>query len=865
VTGRLLTTLAGVLVATALAGAPAFGAACPGATTCPYVGSPTAVGQFGTPYFNSPSAITIDAAGNSYVADTLAHRVVKLSPSGVQLWVAGRNGGDGTSGTGDNDFNQPWAVALNSTESKLYVADRFNHRVKILDPATGAFQSKFGTFGNTDGQFNNPIGLVVDTIGLTPSDDVYVADFNNGRVQRFTSSDVFVDKVTGLTGPLGLALDSTHRLYVAEWSLHRLSRFTAAPTYAADGTVGSFGVGNAQFKQPHHIAVDGAGHVWVADAANHRIQELDSSLAFVAKYGSNGGDGTAGNGATEFNTPKGIFVRGSSVEVADSGNNRIQRLSTAGTFTTPFLSPAYTDLRLAFPTAMVFDSVSGDIWLSDTNHGRVVKFDPDTGVVTDAIGRNGGVGPAGSGTGEFNSPLGLALDSAGNLYVANQFNHRVDKFTPGGNYVTSFGNGFGTGDGFMRFPAGVAVDDAGNVYVGDTNNQRVQVFNAAGTFVRKWGRRGGDTSAGSGPGEFASGGLVGLAIAPNGNIWTTDYGTHRLQEFTPTGTFVRQVGGPGTIDGTFDQVWFFTFDGSGSLLVPEMLNRRVQVLDPVTGEFGLKWGVLGTSLGQFSQPVGAVVVPGGMVAISDGTQNRVQRFGFSLPLASGPSAGSVTATRATLSGTVDPQGGSAHWHFDYGPTAAYGSRTPERQTGPATASQPVSAQLAQLTPGTTYHFRLVAKTVRGTATTADGTFTTGTAPGPAGGAGAGGAGGAAGPNGSAGAAGGAGATGPAGPPGRDAVVKCKPGKPKAGKGKQKGKTTVTVVCTVTLAVPARSSVRMALRQGTVVARGGKARGERTATIVLRAHRAVRAGRYTLRIVVHTPGRRGVRITRRVTL
>jgi DNA-binding beta-propeller fold protein YncE len=848
--------LAVAFAVAALAAAPAFGAACAGATTCPYTGGPTSFGQFGTPYFNQPSGLTMDGAGNTYVADTGAHRVVKLSPTGQQLWVTGRNGGDGASGSSDGQFNQPWGLALNSAGDKLYVADRFNHRVQVLDPATGAFVSKFGTAGSADGQFNQPIAVVVDTIGGAPTDDIYVSDFNNGRVERFDKNAAFIDKVTALSGPIGIALDATRRLYVAEFSANRLRRFTAAPAYAADGTVGSFGSGDAQFKSPHSIALDSGGNVWVADAANHRIQKLDSALAFVAKYGRNGGDGTAGSGPTEFNQPKGIFVNGTSVEVADTANGRIQRLSTAGTFTTPFLSPAYTDLRLAFPTAMVVDPATGDVWLSDTNHGRVVKFDPATGLIVDAIGKNGGVGPAGSGTGEFNAPLGLALDQAGNLYVANQYNHRVDKFSSSGNYISSFGT-FGYGDGGLNYPAGVAVDGAGNVYVGDTNNQRVQVFNAAGAFVRKWGRRGGDTSAGAGPGEFAGGGLVGLEIAPNGNVWTVDYGNMRLQEFTPTGTFVRQIGGPGTIDGTFDSPWFIDFDLSGSILVPERLNYRVQVVDPVSGEFGLKWGALGTGVGQFNQPVGVAMLDNGSAVISDGTQNEVHRFSFPAPLASGASASALTATKATLGGTVDPQGGAAHWHFDYGPTASYGARTSERQTGPSTAAQGVSAGLAQLTPGTTYHYRLVARTPAGSAVTPDATFTTSSAPGAGGPNGAGGVNGGAGAAGPSGAAGPRGSTGPAGPAGRNALVKCKPGKAKKNK--------VKVVCTFTLDVPATASVRLALRQNRIVARGSKARGERTQTVVLLGRGAVSAGRYTLRIVVHMPGRRGVRTTRTVVL
>ena len=852
------------LVALAVTAAAALGTgapgaqavACPGADPCPYTGTPTSFGQFGTPNFSNPADVHTDSAGNAYVADAGAHRVVKLSPAGAQVWVSGRNGGDGSAGSGDGQFNQPFGVTLNSDETKLYVADRSNHRVQILDPATGAFVDKFGSFGSADGQFNQPIGVEVDRNGASPTNDIYVSEFNGGRVQRFDKTAAFLDKITGLSAPLGVALDTTGRVVVAEVAAHRVSRFTAAPAYAADGVVGSIGTGNLQFNQPHGVAIDGAGNIWVGEFGNHRVQVLDPALAFVAKYGRNNGGGTAGRGPTEFNNVRNLTVNASStVLVADAANNRIQRLSTAGVFTTPFLSPGYTDLRLNNPSAMVVDPGSGDVWLSDTNHGRVVKFDPDTGLITDAIGRNGGVGPAGNGIGELNVPLGLALDGAGNLYVANQFAHRIDKFSPSGAYLMTFGLGQGNGDGFLDFPAGVAVAGNGDVYVADNTNERVQVFNAAGTFLRKWGRRGGTDITGTGPGEFNR--PVGITFGPGGNVWTVDTNNHRLQEFTPAGTFLRQIGGPGSIDGTLDTPWYMDFDLSDSIVVSDPNNSRAQVLDPVTGEFGLKWGASGTAAGEMSSPRGVLVLPGGRVIVSDYTGQRVQLFTFPLPLASGQSATDVSSTRAQPGGTVNPQGGVAHWRFEYGPTAAYGSRTAERRTGPGTGAQAVNAIVAGLAPGTTYHYRLVAKTPAGTAATPDATFTTGTAPGPAGAAAGDGAGGVAGAAGAPGAAGSAGAAGPQGPAGRNAVVTCKPGKVR--------RRTVRVVCTVTLAVPAQASVRVALRRGSIVALGGKARGERTQTLALRARRTVGPGRYTLRIVVRVPGRRASSTTRVVTL
>jgi DNA-binding beta-propeller fold protein YncE len=840
-------------------GAPlAAAASCPGATTCPYTGAITTFGHFGTPYFSNPADVTTDSAGNTYVADAGANRVVKLSPTGAQLWVAGRNGGDGSAGSADGAFNQPWGVALNFAENKLYVADRFNNRIQILAPATGAFIAKFGSFGSGNGQFSQPIAVEVDTVGVTPTDDVYVSDFANNRVERFDSTSAYVDSLTGVINPLGIALDSSRRLTVAEYSASRISRFTAAPAYAPNATIGAFGTGNGQFEFPYGVAVDGSGNVWVADGQNNRLQEFDSTLAFVTKFGRNGGDGSAGSGPTEFNLPKGLTVSPAGlVEIADGNNGRIQRMTTGGSFKPPFLSPGYTDLELSNPTGMVIDPTTGDVWLADTYHGRVVKFDPATGLIVEAIGKNGGAGPNGDGVGELNGPIGLAVDGVGNLYVANQFAHRIDKFTPTGAYLTTFGSGFGTADGQLRYPAGVAVDATGNVYVSDDSNQRVQVFDASGNFLRKWGRRGGDTSAGSGPGEFAGGNPVGIKVGPDGNIWTVDYGNNRIQVFTPMGAYVKQIGGPGTTPGTFDSPWLMDFDSAGSVVVPDTNNHRVQVLDADTGEFGLAWGALGNGVGFTSAPRGILALPGGKLIVSDANTQQLQIFSFPSPLATIGQASGVTATRAVLGGTVDPQGGQAHWHFEYGPTTTYGNRTSELQTGPSTSAQAVSATLRGLAPQSGYHFRLVAQTPAGKVVSGDAAFTTTGAAGGAGGAGSAGANGASGPGGSAGATGPTGATGPAGRPGRDATVTCKPAKPKAGK--------VKVVCTVRLAVSARASVHVALRRGAIVGVARKIRGERRTTLTLRLRRTLRSGRYTLRVVVRVPGRRVTSTTRRVQL
>lgn len=169
----------------------------------------------------------------------------------------------------------------------------------------------------------------------------------------------------------------------------------------------------------------------------------------------------------------------------------------------------------------------GDVYVADTDNNRVQEFSFGGRFVA-RLGRNGGDGSAGSGPGELTKPRGLGFDRAGNVYVAEKLNHRIQKFTADGRFLATWG-GFGSGDGRFNLPYGVAVDGAGRVFVADTLNNRIQVFDGNGRFLGKWGRNGGDGSAGSAPGEFN--GVYGIAIDCRGNVYATDEDNARVQKF----------------------------------------------------------------------------------------------------------------------------------------------------------------------------------------------------------------------------------------------------------------------------------------------------------------------------------------------
>jgi DNA-binding beta-propeller fold protein YncE len=131
-------------------------------------------------------------------------------------------------------------------------------------------------------------------------------------------------------------------------------------------------------------------------------------------------------------------------------------------------------------------------------------------------------GSGGGGNGQFNVPYGVAVDPAGNVYVADSGNNRIQKFSGSGEFQAAWGSG-GGGNGQFDSPSGLAVDTGGRVYVADSGNDGVQAFNSSGGFITAWG------STGSGNGEFSN--PIGIAADTKGNVYVVDSENNRIQVF----------------------------------------------------------------------------------------------------------------------------------------------------------------------------------------------------------------------------------------------------------------------------------------------------------------------------------------------
>lgn len=449
-------------------------------------------------YSTSFVGIAVDASANLYGVDPSISQICKITPAGVATVLAG--GGVSGPNTGSADgtgkaatFNLPMGITIDAS-SNLYVTDTGNNTIRKITTA-GVVTTPDGTAGiqgDTDGTgpaaaFSQPLGIAVDTGG-----NLYVSDNGNKAIRKITAAGV----VTTMAGP------------------------------SAGGTGGADGTGSAaKFNYPTGIAADAIGNLYVADTVNQAIRKLTSAGVVSTLAGSAGKKGvTDGAGsAARFTYPTGIAVDASgNLYVAEPANyggdfKFIRKITSTGVVTT-----------LAFPGSKPFGiaaDTSGNLYVTDVSTEAIWKI-TSGGVATTLAGGHGVRGSS-DGTGQnasFNMPTGIAVDAGGNLYVTDVNSNTVRKITPAGVVTTIAGvaGSKGSNDGtasaasFNR-PAGIAVDSLGNLYVADFGNNAIRKITPAGvvtTIISDSDVLG--TTYGIG-----LDGPVGVAVDPNGNLYVT--------------------------------------------------------------------------------------------------------------------------------------------------------------------------------------------------------------------------------------------------------------------------------------------------------------------------------------------------------
>jgi hypothetical protein len=580
--------------------------------------------------FASPQSVAVDGSGNVYVADTGNDTIRKITSSGVVTTFAGTAGARGSAdGTGAAaQFASPQSVAVDGS-GNVYVADTGNDTIRKIT-SSGVVTTLAGTAGargSADGtgaaaRFDYPEAVAVDGSG-----NVYVADSDNCTIRRITSAGVVTTfagtandpgSADGTGGaaqfsyPQGVAADGAGNVYVADSNNQTIRRITPAGVVTTlagsvripgpdDGTANA-----ARFDSPNGLAVDGAGNVYVADTYSQTIRKVTpagvvTTLAGTASSGRGSADGTGR--AAQFDSPDSVAVDGSgNVYVADGDSATIRKITPAGVVTT-FAGTAgnfgHADgmgsaAQFLQPQGVAVDG-EGNVYVADHNNCTIRKITP-AGMVTTLAGSAVPVGinyGSADGTGSaarFNGPSSLAVDGAGNVYVADTGNYTIRKITPA-RIVTTLAGTAGTqgstdgtgGAASFRYPQGVAVDASGNVYVADTYNSTIRKITPAGVVTTLAGT---PSTFGSADGtgsaaRFAD--TLGVAVDRSGNIYVAD-GNSTIRRITPAGTVTTLAGAAGSqgcADGTgsaaqFSSPYGVAVDSSGNIYVADTNNNTIR-------------------------------------------------------------------------------------------------------------------------------------------------------------------------------------------------------------------------------------------------------------------------------------------------
>ena len=536
-----------------------------------------------------PSAVAPDGAGGFYVADNIHSVVCRVRADGT-ISVRAGNGSAGYSGDGGaanaTRLYTPSGVAVDN-RGNLYIADRWNHRVRRVDVTTGAITTIAGTgvagaAGDggpaTSAQLNFPVGVAVDAYGT-----VFIGDSRNNRVRRVSPNGT----ITTVAG-------------------------TGAAAFGGDGGPAAA----ATLNFPAGVAVSG-DLVYVADAGNNRLRRIDLRNGRISTIAGNGNAAFAGDGGAatsgSLNFPLGVAVGGGTVYVADSGNNRVRavasnRISTyAGTGAAGFAGDggSRAKAQLNFPVAV---AVRGnDLLIVDQNNRRVRSVNTRTNVISTVAG-NGTQGFSGANgtatTAELSQPTALAWQG-GRLLIADGHNNVVRRLETDGTLTTIAGTPGvpgGTGDGgpatsaTLGFITGLAVDDRGNIFIADWGH-RIRRVSPTGVITTVAGT---GTPGFAGDGGQASGVVLnrpsGLAFDPWGNLYVADSGNQRIRRLSPVNGEVGPTSAVATIAGT----GIAGYTGDGVLARQTALN----------------------------EPTGLVVDSGGNLLVADQANQRIRRIGL---------------------------------------------------------------------------------------------------------------------------------------------------------------------------------------------------------------------------------------------
>ncbi|PCH69110.1 MAG: hypothetical protein COC01_02140 [Bacteroidetes bacterium] len=642
-----------------------------------------------------PTDVHVDATGNIYIADRENHRIRLIDTSGVISTIAGTGisgfSGDGSLATAAQ-LTHPTDVHVDAT-GNIYIADEGNNRIRLID-TSGMISTIAGTISGfsgdggpaTSARMYQPGAVYVDAEG-----NVYIADTYNHRIRLIDTSGV-ISTIAGtgtegfagdgspatsaqLNRPYGIHVDAYGNIYIADASNQRIRLIDTSgviSTIAGTGIQGSSGNGgpatSAQLNFPKDVHVDPTGNIYIVARNSHRILLIDSAGIITKIVGlSSGftGDGGQATSAT-LSYPTGVHVDATgNIYIADKNNLRIRLIDTSGIINT--IAGGSSNLpddggpanlaQLGKPTGVHIDE-TGNIYIVDQLNHRI-RFVDTSGVISTIAGAGaGGSGFSGDGgsadTARFFKPQNVHVDAAGNIYIADLYNHRIRLVDTSGVINTIAGTGISgfSGDGStaisaqLNRPYGIHVDATGNIYIADTYNNRIRLIDTSGMISTIAGIGSMGFSGDSGPATAAE--LYypwGVHVDATGNIYIADLQNHRIRLIDTSGV-ISTIAGTGISgfsgDGSLATAAQLSgpsgvhVDASGNIYIVDKSNHSIRKID-ITG---IITTIAGTGSGGFSGdggpansaklsfPVDVHVDASGNIYIADSYNNRIRRIYF---------------------------------------------------------------------------------------------------------------------------------------------------------------------------------------------------------------------------------------------
>ncbi len=420
--------------------------------------------------FNAINGLAVDKSGNLFICDTYNSRIRKVNTSGIVTTVAGTGangfGGDGGLATAAQMY-RPRNVAVDLS-GNLLISGSF--KIRKVTVSTGIITTMVGNGSGgycgdngsvTKAQIYHPVGVAADGAG-----NVFVVDRENHRIRKISSTGI----MTTLAG-------------------------TGKPGFSGDGGPASA----ASINLPTSVAVDKAGNVFFSDYTNNRIRKVSTSGIITTIAGISGPGGFSGDGVAitaKLFGPDGVSCDASgNVYFADQFNNRIRKITTTGTIVTVagsggqgFSGDGGSALQATFfwPNNVKVDK-AGNIIINDRRNYRVRKVST-TGIITTIAGKGsqGFSGDGGLATLAGVDPMGIAVDTSGNIFISDNTNERIRRVNKSGIISTVAGKGPQYGDGGLALsgqiltPNGISTDPAGNLFVTDYDNHRIRKIALAG-------------------------------------------------------------------------------------------------------------------------------------------------------------------------------------------------------------------------------------------------------------------------------------------------------------------------------------------------------------------------------------------------